>query len=108
MRAELKGMAGGMLEDVVQEGDLAALIKRVPSVAGSRKSLAKALRAIRKMNPRIAKHALRSIRQEREKALRDWFAAMETDDAAADGLWGKLVRNLMSHFATPAGRHRVD
>jgi hypothetical protein len=61
----------------VQEGDLAAAIKRIPAVADARRSLAQALRAIRRMNPPVAKQALRSVWQQREKALQDWGATLQ-------------------------------
>lgn len=85
----------------MQEGDLAAAIKRIPAIADERRSLARSLRAIRRMNPPVAKHARRSIWQQRAKALHDWDAALQAD-IPADQLLFEVLGILLIQFSRAA------
>ena len=85
------------------EGDLAALIKRIPAVARSRKSTAEALRRIRQMNRRVAKHVIERLREEREQAVDHWFATLEADEPRLDCTVDLVAQQLMDQLLqTPA------
>lgn len=55
-------------------GDLPMVLKRLPAIAAQRRTMARALRLVRKMNPKVAKLLLHLEKARRSSLAREWLA----------------------------------
>ena len=85
----------------MDEGDLAAAVKRIPAVAANRSSLAQTIRTIRRMNPRVARHALDNIRRERQQVVHAWFGADEREVLSFEATLEFVLRALLEQLNDP-------
>lgn len=60
------------LKETVHDS-LVAILKRFPSLADERRTMARALRQIRTMNPKAAKFLLRMERARRARVVQEWL-----------------------------------
>jgi len=73
-------------------------MKRIPAVAATRKSLAQTIRTIRRMNPAVARQAIRTMRRDRQEAVNAWHAALEKDDVSVDATLELVFRELFNQI----------